>query len=97
MPDKEDQPPKVSSRGQKYRTKRAGALDIRSIIGLLIGFYGLILTVMGLFFTSEADLAKAEGVNLNLWAGVGLIVAGLVFLLWVKLRPIRVPEEPTDS
>lgn len=93
MPDQEGPPPNVSTRGQAPR-KRAGALDIRSIIGMLIGLYGIILLVMGLFFTSEADLEKANGANLNLWTGIGLIVAALVFLLWAKLRPIRVPEEP---
>lgn len=96
MPDQEDPPPNVSTRGQAPK-KRAGALDIRSIIGMLIGLYGLILLVMGMFFTSEGDLAKAEGVNLNLWSGIGLIVAALVFLLWAKLRPIKVPEEPTQQ
>ncbi|WP_155838794.1 hypothetical protein [Arthrobacter castelli] len=96
MPDQEDPPPNVSTRGQKP-SKRAGALDIRSIIGMLIGFYGLILLVMGLFFTSDADLQKAEGVNLNLWSGIGLIAAGLLFLLWAKLRPLRVPEEPAGQ
>lgn len=94
MPDQED--PNVSTRGQKP-TKRAGALDVRSIIGLLLGVYGIILLVMGLFFTSSGELDKAEGVNLNLWSGIGLIVASAVFLLWARLRPIRVPEEPTQQ
>lgn len=96
MPDQEDPPPNVSTRGQAPR-KRAGALDIRSIIGMLIGLYGVILLVMGLFFTSDADLEKANGVNLNLWSGIGLIIAASVFLLWAKLRPIKVPEEPTHQ
>lgn len=96
MPDQKDPPPNVSTRGQKPG-KRAGALDVRSIIGLLLGLYGLILLVMGLFFTSDADLEKASGVNLNLWSGIGLIVAAIVFLLWARLRPIRVPEEPIQQ
>lgn len=73
--------------------KRAGAFDIRSIIGGLIGLYGILLLVMGLFFTDEAELRMSDGVNLNLWTGVGLLVGGLIFLSWVRLRPLEVPAE----
>ena len=45
----------------------AGAFDIRNIIGGLIGVYGVILTVMGIFGDQERD--KTGGVNANLWAG----------------------------
>lgn len=80
------------------KTKHAGALDIRTIIGGLIGAYGVILLLMGLFATDESDTAKANGANLNLWTGVGLLAAGILFLLWVRLRPLEVPAEaPTDQ
>ena len=35
------------------RAHKAGAFDIRLIIALLIGVYGVILTVMGIGFTSD--------------------------------------------
>jgi hypothetical protein len=49
-------------------TKRhtAGALDIRNIIGGLLGVYGVILVLMGLFGDKELD--KTGDVNANLWA-----------------------------
>ena len=74
--------------------KTAGAFDIRSIIGLLLTAYGVILTLMGLFGDTEAD--KTGGVNANLWAGLGLLVVGLGFMAWARLRPILVPEH-TDK
>ena len=71
----------------------AGLLDIRNIIGALLGIYGVTLLVVGLTGTSQADLAKADGVNVNLWTGIGLVVASAVFLIWARLRPILVPLE----
>lgn len=70
----------------------AGLLDIRTIIGSLIGTYGVILTLMGLFGDEESD--KTGGVNANLWAGLAMIVVGLVFIIWARLRPVVVPEHP---
>lgn len=68
----------------------AGLLDIRTIIGGLIGTYGVILTLMGLFGDQESD--KTGDVNANLWAGLVMIVVGLVFVTWARLRPVVVPE-----
>ncbi|GAB7192285.1 hypothetical protein NUM3379_29940 [Kineococcus sp. NUM-3379] len=83
--------------GAGGRAHKAGALDIRSVIAALLGVYGVILTVMGLVATEPADLAKADGVNANLWTGLGLLVASAVFALWVKLRPIVVEEPPAGG
>ena len=79
---------------------RTSAFDIRLIIGLLTGVYGLVLTVLGLFVTSEAEIEKSAGVNINLWAGLALLVVALLFVVWARLRPVRVPvhhEEGTDA
>ncbi|KZB83862.1 hypothetical protein [Amycolatopsis regifaucium] len=74
--------------------KKAGVFDIRLIIALLIGGYGLVLTIMGIWFTTAEELAKAADVNINLWAGIGMLVAAALFMLWAKLRPIVVPSTP---
>ena len=68
----------------------AGAFDIRNIIGLLMTIYGVILVVMGLF--ADPELEKTGGINANLWAGLALLVLGLGFIAWARLRPIIVPE-----
>jgi uncharacterized membrane protein YkvI len=78
--------------------RRAGAFDIRLIIALLFGVYGLVLTIMGSGFTTAAELQKAAGVNINLWAGIGMLVFAALFVLWARLRPIVItPEEADDS
>jgi len=70
--------------------KTAGAFDVRSIIGLLLTAYGVILTAMGLFADPDED--RTGGINANLWAGLALLVVGLGFLAWARLRPIVVPD-----
>jgi hypothetical protein len=71
----------------------AGAFDVRVIIGSLLGIYGVILTLMGLF--GDAETEKTGGPNANLWAGLALLATSAVFLIWWRLRPIVVPE-PDD-
>ncbi|GAA1298176.1 MULTISPECIES: hypothetical protein [Brachybacterium] len=73
--------------GAKVET--AGAFDIRNFIGTLLGLFGLILVAMGLFAFNDAEAAKTEGLNANLWAGLAMVVVAILFVLWTKLDPIR--------
>jgi hypothetical protein len=65
--------------------------DLRVVIGGLLGLYGVVLTVMGLFASDDAK-AKSAGININLWAGVVILAGGAVFLAWVALRPLRASD-----
>lgn len=69
--------------------------DLRTIIGGLFVVYGLLLIVVGIF-DNEAEVAKADGIRINLWLGLAMLVLGALFLLWVRLRPLRI-ERPADS
>jgi hypothetical protein len=62
-------------------------LDIRRIIGSVLGIYGVLLIGAGLF-GSDADKDKAAGVNINLWVGLALVVASGLFWLWASTRPL---------
>jgi hypothetical protein len=75
----------------------AGAFDVRNVIAGLIGFYGVVLVVVGLVDNSAEALKKAGGVNANLWVGIALIVFALAFALWSRLRPIVVEQKPDDE
>jgi amino acid transporter len=77
------------------RVKKAGAFDVRTIIGALLGIYGLVLTLMGVF--GETGESKTGGVNANLWAGLALLAVGIFFLAWARLRPIVVAETPDEG
>src|SRR3954454_10496056 len=65
--------------------------DLRTIIGGLFTLFGLILTVYGII-DPQAQVAKAAGVRINLWTGLGMLALGLVFLTWMKLRPLTTEE-----
>ena len=70
----------------------ARLFDLRSLIGGLFTLYGIMLIVAG-SFTSKANLAKADHININLWMGLGMLVVGIIFLAWWRLRPLQ-REEP---
>ena len=55
----------------------AGAFDIRNVIGGLIGVYGIILTVMGVFDLGDNGTGDAGA---NLWAGLAMLLVGIVFV-----------------
>nr|WP_193106639.1 hypothetical protein [Brachybacterium sp. FME24] len=77
---------------------------MRNFIGTLLGLFGVLLTLMGLFAFDDAAAAKTGGPNANLWAGLAMVVVALLFVLWTKLDPIRMvvrenedgAEEPRD-
>jgi hypothetical protein len=65
--------------------------DLRTIIAVLFGFYGIVLTVQGAFFEDEAQLQKAGGIDINLWSGLAMIAVAALFVLWARLRPLVPP------
>ena len=38
---------------------------------------------------------KAAGVNVNLWTGLGMLVAGVPMIVWALARPVM--PEPEDT
>ncbi|MFG2722363.1 hypothetical protein ACGFW5_29345 [Streptomyces sp. NPDC048416] len=75
---------------EKKSASAARLFDIRRIIGGLFTLYGVIVTVAGIM-ASDADLKKAQGININLWTGLGMLALGVFFLTWLKLRPLAPP------
>jgi hypothetical protein len=73
-----------------------GLFDIRIIIAALIGLYGVILVITGLL-SSEAQAEKASGLNINVIAGIVMIVFAAAFVAWARIRPIVVPPDPAGS
>ena len=83
--------------GSLRQRHEAGAFDVRNFIAMLIGIYGAVLVAMGLFSTSETDLDKAGGLNINLWAGLGMLLVAAAFVAWARLRPVLVPDDVDDE
>jgi hypothetical protein len=74
--------------------------DIRNIIGVLLGIYGVLLTIAGLapgLVASHDDGAATGnkvdlyvGNDANWWVGVALLALAAVFIAWAGLRPVVV-------
>ncbi|GII75878.1 hypothetical protein Sru01_08600 [Sphaerisporangium rufum] len=89
------------SEDDNTRRRAFRLFDLRRVIGGLFLVYGAILTVVGLL-DSDAALRKAEGVRINLWAGLAMLAFGALFVLWERLRPVDpdavgAEDDPTDS
>ena len=70
------------------RTERAANLfDLRRIIGGVFLAWGVLLIILGLT-DSEAEANKAAGININLYAGIGMFVVGAIFMAWALTRPL---------
>lgn len=76
--------------------KKASLFDVRTIIGALMFLYGLILFLAS-FGTSDAQRAKADGINANLWVGIVLLVFGVLMVVWALTRPILVDEAQVEA
>ncbi|GAB3876517.1 hypothetical protein [Terrabacter terrigena] len=83
-----DAPAPTAGRSTRHT---AGAFDIRNFIGALLGLYGVILTLTGLFGDTAPE--KTGNVNANLYAGIALLVVSAVFIVWARLKPIVVPDD----
>ncbi len=66
-------------RADDYRnpedTTASRLFDLRTIIGALFVLYGVILFIAGLFDNDE-EIAKADGIRINLWLGLAMLVLG---------------------
>lgn len=88
--------PHSDTTAEQARAHKAGAFDIRNFIGLLIGIYGVVLVITS-FFDGANELAKSDGIRINLWAGLGMAVVAAGFFAWARLRPVVVPPHVEDD
>jgi drug/metabolite transporter (DMT)-like permease len=81
-------PPRYDGSQQHPARRRGGAFDVRNVIAALLGFYGIVLVIMGLVADSAKERAKTGDLNANLWAGIVMAVVAAVFVVWTRLRPV---------
>jgi hypothetical protein len=83
------------SQPETPRSRSSKLFDLRLLIGGLFTLYGVMVGAAGLF-DSAADLKKSDGLRINLWAGLFMLILGLFFLLWAFLRPVQ-HSDPSDD
>ena len=74
--------------------KAANKFDIRRLIGGLFCIYALILIALGIFGSHHIK-TKADGVNINLWTGIGMLIFGILMIAWALWRPVMPEPEET--
>ena len=77
----------AASEGAASVAQAANLFDLRRIIGGVFGVWGVLLVILGIT-DSDAEIAKAADVNINLWAGLGMLVISAFFLIWAFTRPL---------
>ncbi|RAV33642.1 hypothetical protein [Corynebacterium heidelbergense] len=88
----QQQPQSPAKRSQ--RIHGAGAFDIRNVIGALLGIYGVVLLISYFLLSPGTDMTtgQAKDASYNLWTGLALALAAIVFFIWTKVDPIKIVE-----
>jgi hypothetical protein len=86
----------AEEKGGGREMQAANLFDLRRIIGALFVVLGVLLTILGVF-DSQEEIDRAAGVNINLYAGLGMLIFGLLFLAWALLRPLGEELEETGA
>lgn len=72
-------------------------LDLRTPIGMMFTFTGLILSVFGYSTSSNvAAYAKTQGLNVNLWWGLVLLAFGMTLFLLSRRDKLRPAQSAAD-
>jgi hypothetical protein len=76
--------------------RAANLFDLRRLIGGLFVIYGVILVVLGIG-DSQDEIDKAAGIHINLYAGLAMLVFGLLMIAWALLRPLSAELDSEES
>lgn len=83
----------TSGTGRSKASRTTVLFDIRTIIGVLFLVYGAVCVVWGLAFYGAADQRRSGDINVNLWAGLAMLVVAGLMIGWSVARPIVPPTE----
>jgi hypothetical protein len=80
----------LSDEEKRAYVRSTRRFDLRNLLGALFGLYGVIVTILGIV-NRTADNKQTGGIDINLWAGLAMLVVGALFFLWQRWAPV--PEE----
>ena len=76
-----------SSATEETASTAATLFDLRTVIAILFGVFGVMLLLIALLGTDQAELDKAGGVHLSLWTSLVMLVVSAGFIAWVRMAP----------
>ena len=82
---------------EKVSSAASSLFDLRTVIAMLFGFYGIVLTIMGIVTATPENTAKSGGINLNLWTGIGMLILAAIFVVWARMKPLDAEAPPPDA
>jgi len=82
----------MSDEEEAKAARAANRFDIRRLIGGLFLLYGIVLVITGIVGSSHVK-NYADGINVDLWTGLGMLIFGGLMVFWALARP-TVPEPP---
>ncbi len=98
MADDSTQPGSADSdKVEADRSAVSTLFDLRTVIAVLFGTFGIILLIVAFTDTTQAELDKAGGIRINLWTGLAMLVAAGLFVAWVRLKPPLVGAAEDDA
>lgn len=95
MTDESDAPVGYPPDSPPMTMLQARMLDLRTYICGLFIIFGATVTFEGVFVT-QAELDKAAGVNINLYAGLSMLILAAVMGVWAFVVPPEIPTPADD-
>ncbi|NEG54963.1 hypothetical protein [Bifidobacterium platyrrhinorum] len=71
--------------------KAARNNDLRRLIAILFIIYGVIVTIVGIV-APNMNGADTNGIAINLWTGIVMLVIGIAFELWCRFKPLSAED-----
>jgi hypothetical protein len=83
-------------RTTEAESSAARLFDVRRVIGALFTLYGVLVLGAGLLDGDDAA-DKAAGIDINIWTGLGMLLLGVLMLVWMKVSPPRIGATEDDE
>lgn len=74
---------------EEVSSTASSLFDLRTVIAILFGAYGVLLLIVAIVDTPQEELDKSAGIHMNLWTSIVMLVVAAGFFTWMRLRPNR--------
>ncbi len=76
--------------------RQARMLDLRIYISALFLIFGGTVTILGVA-PSDSQIQRAAGININLWAGLAMLMLSAVMGVWAWRSPPELPSADAND